>query len=144
LRKLIKNQKALSPVVASIILIAVTVAVSIAIAAWMGALTFSFTSNEYSIQIIEAEFLTPNLISLTIKNNGTGSMKLTDVYINDQHQAITQPSLYDQPLLLDAGSIVRLNVTYAWIPKYNYQFKFSVTSGSKNYYYFVDIIAPAE
>ena len=38
IRKMKKNAKALSPVVASIILIAVTVAVSIAVAAWMGAL----------------------------------------------------------------------------------------------------------
>ena len=42
LRKIRKNSKALSPVVASIILIAVTVAVSIAVAAWMGALTVGF------------------------------------------------------------------------------------------------------
>ena len=40
--KTLKNRKALSPVVASIILIAVTVAVSIAVAAWMGALSFGF------------------------------------------------------------------------------------------------------
>jgi flagellin-like protein len=40
--KILKNRKALSPVVASIILIAVTVAVSIAVAAWMGALTIGF------------------------------------------------------------------------------------------------------
>lgn len=37
------KQRALSPVVASIILIAVTVAVSIAVAAWMGALIFTST-----------------------------------------------------------------------------------------------------
>jgi flagellin-like protein len=40
---LLKSRRALSPVVASIILIAVTVAVGIAVAAWMGALTISFT-----------------------------------------------------------------------------------------------------
>jgi flagellin-like protein len=39
------NRRALSPVVASIILIAVTVAVSIAVAAWMGALTVGFMEN---------------------------------------------------------------------------------------------------
>ena len=43
------QKKALSPVVASIILIAVTVGVSIGVAWWMGALTFSFTgSDKYS------------------------------------------------------------------------------------------------
>jgi len=44
--KILKSKKALSPVVASIILIAVTVAVSIAVAAWMGALTFTFMRTE--------------------------------------------------------------------------------------------------
>jgi len=44
--KILKCKKALSPVVASIILIAVTVAVSIAVAAWMGALTFTFMKTE--------------------------------------------------------------------------------------------------
>ena len=44
--KMLRSKKALSPVVASIILIAVTVAVSIAVAAWMGALTFTFMKTE--------------------------------------------------------------------------------------------------
>lgn len=48
--KMLKSRKALSPVVASIILIAVTVAVSIAVAAWMGALTFGFMGGGESLQ----------------------------------------------------------------------------------------------
>ncbi len=44
-----KNVKALSPVVASIILIAVTVAANIAVAAWMGALTFTFSTQSQEI-----------------------------------------------------------------------------------------------
>ena len=42
LRKFAKNAKALSPVIATIILIAVTVAVSVVVAAWMGGLTLGF------------------------------------------------------------------------------------------------------
>jgi flagellin-like protein len=44
-RKFRKNAKALSPVIATIILIAVTVAVSVVVAAWMGALTIGFMGN---------------------------------------------------------------------------------------------------
>ena len=51
LRKFKKNVKALSPVVASIILIAVTVAVSIAVAAWMGALTIGFMGGSEQVEI---------------------------------------------------------------------------------------------
>ena len=49
--KTLKNRRGLSPVVASIILIAVTVAVSIAVAAWMGALSFSFMGNGEQMQL---------------------------------------------------------------------------------------------
>jgi len=58
--KILKSKKALSPVVASIILIAVTVAVSIAVAVWMGALPglfmkieeISFTGQEWGSNYI--------------------------------------------------------------------------------------------
>jgi len=51
-----KETRTLSPVVASIILIAVVVAVSIAVAAWMGALNFKFMekSNEQLLVTIPA------------------------------------------------------------------------------------------
>ena len=45
LRKIKKNSKALSPVVASIILIAVTVAVSVVVAAWMGGMSLGLMNN---------------------------------------------------------------------------------------------------
>jgi flagellin-like protein len=44
--KILKSKKALSPVVASIILIAVTVAVSLAVAIWMGSLTGGYMKTE--------------------------------------------------------------------------------------------------
>ena len=49
--KILRSKKALSPVVASIILIAVTVAVSIAVAAWMGALSFSLMGSGEQLNV---------------------------------------------------------------------------------------------
>ena len=73
--KILKSKKALSPVVASIILIAVTVAVSIAVAAWMGALTFTFTKTE-QLEIQGCVFVwTPNKgFNLTVQNTGTADL----------------------------------------------------------------------
>ena len=84
LRKFRKNAKALSPVVASIILIAVTVAVSIAVAAWMGALTVGFMGTS-SLTITNENFVTgtPNSIALTIKNTGTKSVTISQVKVNN-------------------------------------------------------------
>jgi flagellin-like protein len=76
MNKLLKSRKALSPVIASIILVAVTVAVSIAVAAWMGALTFSFTKNDqFTVNSVTFFGTTPTYteINMTIQNTGASS-----------------------------------------------------------------------
>jgi flagellin-like protein len=88
MKRLFKCRKALSPVVAAIILIAVTVAVSIAVAAWMGALTFSFMGSS-SINISNVTFggasgaTTNNTIVLSVKNTGTKSVTVSLVKVNN-------------------------------------------------------------
>jgi flagellin-like protein len=80
-----KSRKALSPVVASIILIAVTVAVGLAVAAWAGALTFGFMGSS-SLTITNVRFVgvsgADNNITLTMKNTGTKVVTLGQVRIN--------------------------------------------------------------
>ena len=77
-----RSRKALSPVVASIILIAVTVAVSIAVAAWMGALSFNFMNTE-QLSITNA-VLNPaaGTIDLTVSNSGSTNVELSAAYVN--------------------------------------------------------------
>jgi flagellin-like protein len=82
LRKIRKNAKALSPVVASIILIAVTVAVSIAVAAWMGALTVGFMGSS-SININDVEFTGTDGVTLSVKNTGTKSVTISQAKVNN-------------------------------------------------------------
>jgi flagellin-like protein len=82
-----KSRKALSPVVASIILIAVTVAVSLTVAAWTGALTFGFMGSS-SLTITSVSFVgtsssNNNSITLTVKNTGTKVVTLGQVKINN-------------------------------------------------------------
>ena len=81
--KLLKSKKALSPVIASIILIAVTVAVSIAVAAWMGALTFTFMSTE-ELKITDMTFTGAGntTINLAVHNTGTGSVTVSNAKVN--------------------------------------------------------------
>jgi flagellin-like protein len=79
-----KSKRALSPVVASIILIAVTVAVSIAVAAWMGALSVGFMQTE-QLQLKTPVFgdgSTTPFYSIDVTNTGTSSVVITGVSIN--------------------------------------------------------------
>jgi len=89
--KILKSKKALSPVVASIILIAVTVAVSIAVAAWMGALTFTFTATE-QVQITDLDFISgpPKSINVTVHNTGTSPVTISEAWVNGVKQTITE------------------------------------------------------
>src|SRR3989304_7484619 len=89
LRKIRKNTKALSPVVASIILIAVTVAVSIAVAAWMGALTIGFMQTE-EIKITSVKFVPGTYplryINVTLTNTGTTDVTISEFWVNGVQQ----------------------------------------------------------
>ena len=84
LRKLKKNAKALSPVIATIILIAVTVAVSVVVAAWMGALTIGFMGNAEQASItnvvlsnVPAAGSNPALSQAVVTVQNTGSSTVT-------------------------------------------------------------------
>jgi flagellin-like protein len=94
MRKLLKNKKALSPVVAAIILIAVTVAVSIAVAAWMGSLTIGFMETS-ELTITQMTFDTgANNITLSITNSGTSDVVVSQVRVQpDLLKSILQVSL---------------------------------------------------
>ena len=68
LRKIKKNSKALSPVVASIILIAVTVAVSVVVAAWMGGMSLGLMGNAEQVTASNPSIYTANTVTLTVRN----------------------------------------------------------------------------
>ena len=83
MKRLFKSRKALSPVVAAIILIAVAVAVSIAAAVWMGALTFTFMETE-ELKILSHTWGGTTGIYLKVRNTGTSSLTLSGAEINNQ------------------------------------------------------------
>jgi flagellin-like protein len=129
--KILKSRKALSPVVASIILIAVTVAVSIAVAAWMGALTFTFTATE-QLQIIQVEFITGGKVNVTLQNTGTSPITITEIHISGG--ATPSGDLLSIDVTISANSQKEVQVSYQWTAGSNYQVRV-VTSKGNQYYY---------
>jgi flagellin-like protein len=124
LRKIRKNAKALSPVVASIILIAVTVAVSIAVAAWMGALTVGFMGSS-SININNVSFTGTNVVTLSMKNTGTKSVTISQVKINNAAVDIASGNMTTS----DAGDVGSLVLTSAWTAGNPYKIDLVDSSG---------------
>ena len=81
-RKFRKNAKALSPVIATIILIAVTVAVSVVVAAWMGALTIGFMGNAEQASITNTQYDGANAVIITVQNTGSSTVTINSAYID--------------------------------------------------------------
>jgi flagellin-like protein len=124
LRKIRKNAKALSPVVASIILIAVTVAVSIAVAAWMGALTVGFMGSS-SITVTDVAFNSGNATAtLSLKNTGTKTVTIASVRINGAAGiAVSDYSL-------ESGASNTLNIACSWTAGNPYKFDLVDSTGT--------------
>jgi len=131
--KILKSKKALSPVVASIILIAVTVAVSIAVAAWMGALTFTFMGTE-QLKISKIEWTwndtpTSRTFEIVVNNTGTKDLTINQILVNYGSSGVTQPT--SLPLILKSTQSAPLTVTYAYTNGTNYDISVVSTSGYK-------------
>ena len=125
MKNLRRCKKALSPVVASIILIAVTVAVSIAVAAWMGALTIGFMGTE-EVRITNVEFAT-GLASAnaTIRNTGSTAVTITEAYVGSE-------LAWQGNVLVDPGQDADITVTpaAAFVGGTSYQFKVVSSKGN--------------
>jgi flagellin-like protein len=133
--KILRSKKALSPVVASIILIAVTVAVSIAVAAWMGALTFTFMKTE-ELKITGVTFPSANNTVIAATNTGANTLTVSSITIDD---VAYTPSAWggsfgsDHSLAKGASGTITIN-NYAWTSGYKYTYAILTTSGNKYTY----------
>jgi len=127
----LKSRKALSPVVAAIILIAVTVAVSIAVAAWMGALTFTFMKTE-ELKVISMTFDdSAETIALLVRNTGTSKVTITAVSVN----GISEDSA-DLPLTIDPADETTLTVDCSTVDvKPGYKYRVEMLTGTGNKFY---------
>ena len=137
--KILRSKKALSPVVASIILIAVTVAVSIAVAAWMGALTFTFMGTE-QVTISKITWTWDDVAAsrqfvINVNNTGTKEVTINQIQINyaGVSGASVSPAL--PYILKSTGAITETSqdftVTFAYTNGTSYDISVVSTSGYK-------------
>lgn len=91
MKKLYRNKKALSPVIATVILIAVTIVVAVSVAYWMGSIAGGYTSFEQielptAYASYSATCLTPNKpgwkITIELKNTGSADATINNIFIN--------------------------------------------------------------
>lgn len=123
------NRKAMSPVVASIILIAVTVAISLSVAAWAGALTFNYMGSS-SVTITKVTFVGTsgqelNSLNLTLTNTGTNRVTVDQIKVNSIGKAFSGNTTLSAGT---AGAIVTVS-NVSWSTGNSYRIELFDTSG---------------
>ena len=84
----LKDRKAISPVIATVILVAVAITIAVAVAYWMGGISSQYTRFEkVEIQSAQCEKDTSGYfwtVTLSLKNSGSATATLNNVYVNDK------------------------------------------------------------
>jgi flagellin-like protein len=121
------NRKALSPVIASIILIAVTIAVAVATAAWMGGTTIGLMGNVEIATITNLDFSTPGHIIVTMSNTGTSEVTINNAYLDNTPITTTVPSL---PTAVAKSSTKNIDLSVTWASGTQYTIKLITSKGN--------------
>ena len=119
--------KALSPVVASIILIAVTVAVSIAVGVWMFGLSGSFMGGAEQLKVTQVVFYDTapdRIVEVRMANTGTSPVTVNEIWINN---VLIDPAV---ALTIDGNTADAKNVTHTWSEGYSYEIKVITSKGT--------------
>ena len=85
------KRKAVSPVIATVILVAVAITVAVGVSYWMGGISAQYTQFEkveiqtgYSEVVVDATLLPIGWkITMSLKNSGSAASTITHVFIND-------------------------------------------------------------
>jgi hypothetical protein len=124
-------KKAITPLVASIILLAVAIAVSLATMAWLSGLSTSFMKVE-ELHATNYQW-GPNVayIDITLNNIGTQRVKLSSVTVNSQPATVIYIVGSNQ---INSGESAVLRISSIFTVGANYQFTFQTASGNRFFY----------
>ena len=124
----IRSRRAVSPVIATVILVAVAITVAVAVAYWMGGIAGQYTKFE-KVEIQSAVCVKETgywNITLKLKNTGTGAATLNGVFINevevDNYNETDMPDATDadtsmtpsETILSGATATIQVLIDDAW------------------------------
>jgi flagellin-like protein len=127
------SKKALSPILATLLIIVIVVAATAVTFAWVSS-SIENTTQQAGVFLYEANvaFVTPDKITVAIGNSGTSDTEILAVYFGEsqatQASQTTDPAL---PISVPAGQVVSFNITYPWTQEVTYYFKISSTAGQQ-------------
>ena len=109
---IIKNRKAVSPVIATVILVAVAITISVAVAYWMGGISSQYTKFE-KVEVSSAicESITGGWnITIKLKNTGTAQATIKNAFINDYEVGYSYTAIVNATAGVDFSSTSGLSM----------------------------------
>ncbi len=134
--KMLKSKKALSPVVAAIILIAVTVAVSLAVAIWMGALTGGFMSSGERVKLGTPYDWQAKSVKVYVVNDGGSTVRIVAARVigGKSDELIDEHVSFESPYAIPPkeGMEITVNIQGTFVSGYEYTIKL-ITSANNEF-----------
>jgi flagellin-like protein len=135
-KNLLKTKKAISPILATLLLIVIAVAAIVVTYAWI--MTYMTSAGTqagvilYKANVRFYEESGTKKIDIDVGNSGTSDTQIIQIYIGTSSSTLqnqtTTPSL---PVSLAAGKIVTLTVVYDWTAGTTYYFKIIPSAGQQ-------------
>ncbi len=115
--------RAISPVIATVIIVSVAIAISIAVALWLTGITSGFTQTE-NLQIVSSYAVYDNnadkfYVNITVKNTGTVAATIDNIFINGKPASDygTSVDVKSQlPLDINSGENITLTIVLSSPP----------------------------
>jgi flagellin-like protein len=118
---IVKSSKAISPILATLLLIVITVSGITVTYAWISSYTEN-TTHQAGIMLYNANVaFTTDKISIDIGNSGTSDTNIIALYIGTSES--NQQNYLTSPVALKEGQIINLNLNYPWVEHTTYFFK---------------------
>jgi flagellin-like protein len=127
--RLFKSKKAISPILATLLLVVIAVAAIVVTYAWVMTYTGHLTG-QAGVVLYPANvnfYGNRTKIDIDIGNSGTSGTTIIQVYIGTSSSAMDNQTI--TPVPLQAGTVQRITVDYSWQNGVTYYFKVLTSTG---------------
>jgi flagellin-like protein len=127
---MLKSKKAISPILATLLLIVIAVAAIVITYAWITTYMGTTTQQAGFIPYKANVAFSTDKISIDIGNSGTSSGQVVRVYIGTSASNTTSYETSPSPITIAPSSVESFTVTYSWVSETTYYFKVVPNSGA--------------
>lgn len=129
---MVKSRKAISPILATLLLVVIAVAAIVVTYAWI--MTYmNNAGRQAGVMLYEANtrfYKDQNstlMIDIDVGNSGTSDTQLTTLYVGTSTTSLLNQTI--TPVLLEAGKVARITIGYNWTEGVTYYFKVLSSTG---------------